>query len=485
MTGYIRNHYSPMAIKEIMGSRGLAIKPIGESFSRPRFFVVSVISFLKFIFIITCTVMIFGVTILSQPAQGASVIPDERTLTPSGPLNYEEGVKIALHQSPYFKKSSLQIQLSRLDETDSRYGLIPPLTFQTYYYVNRPSNVSGTPFYLSFSTAPYNPFGAYFSLQAQKLITQAAILAHLQAISSGLEQLGQIFLQLERLKQLAAWQQDLVKLSREKFAYMENRYRAGTATSLEVKEAQQGLEIEQSELKSYVSSQKRQLANLKNFLGLKPSQKITPDLRDTLQQVLGSFDPNAATWEQTQGRSYTLKIYDIKMKLQGYKVNLAIASTLPNIIFNYQTPDPLSSTAQGLYAGIGLQIPVWDGFKRIRNITRQKLILQKFGSEKSMEENDLQNQFYAAQEKFQDAAFALHIAQSKVELAQLEARQMEISYQSGSVTLPEDLKARGAVLKAKKKAVNQALDYGVAALALRRISGDLGHAYVHAGSWQN
>jgi outer membrane protein len=173
------------------------------------------------------------------------------------------------------------------------------------------------------------------------------------------------------------------------------------------------------------------------------------------------------------------------MKLQGYKVNLAIASTLPNILFNYQTPDPLSATAQGLYAGIGLQIPVWDGFKRIRNITRQKLILQQFGSEKFVKENDLQNRFFTAQEKAQDAASALQIAKSKVELAQLKARQTEISYQSGGVTLPEDLKARRALLEAQKKAENNALDYGLTALTLRRISGDLGHAYVHASSSQD
>jgi outer membrane protein TolC len=197
---------------------------------------------------------------------------------------------------------------------------------------------------------------------------------------------------------------------------------------------------------------------------------------------LGSFDPHSATWEQAKSRSYDLKIYDIKMKLQGYKVNLAIASTLPSIIFNYQTPDPLSTTAQGLYAGIGLQIPVWDGFKRIRNITRQKLILQQFDGEKSVKENDLQDKFYAAQEKAQDAASALEIVKSKVELAQLKARQTEISYQSGGVTLPEDLTARQALLGAKKKVENKTLEYGLAVLALRRVSGDLGHAYVHASS---
>jgi outer membrane protein len=471
-----------MAIREIMRSGALAITPRMKRFSHPGYVVVSVISSFKFIFIIACTFMTFGLTILSQPVQGATIIPNDRALIPSGPLTFDEGVRIALQQSPYFKKSSLEVKLSELNETDSRYGLIPPLTFNTYYYVNRPSNVSGTPYYLSFSTSPYNPLGSYYNLQVQKLITQAAIMAHLQTISSGLERLGRMFLQLASWKKLAALQQDLINLSREKLAYMENRYNAGTATSLDVKEAQQELKVDQSKLNGYVSSQKLVLANLKNFLGLKPNQQITPDLNNTLRQILGRFDPNAITLEQTKSRSYDLKIYDIKMKLQGYKVNLAIASTLPNITFNYQTPDPLSTTATGLYAGIGLQIPVWDGFKRIRNISRQKLILQQYGNEKSLLENDLQDKFSEGQKNVRESASALEIAKSKVELAQLKARQTEISYQSGTVPLPEDLKARTKVLEAQEKVVVQTLSYGMAALTLRQISGDLGHAYVHASS---
>ena len=93
--------------------------------------------------IIAMLVMVGGVMGWCRLAQGADQGPvaqnSAQTPTPSSTLTFEEAVKIAITQSPYFTKSSLEIDIRRLDETDSRYGLVPPLTFRTYYYVNRPS----------------------------------------------------------------------------------------------------------------------------------------------------------------------------------------------------------------------------------------------------------------------------------------------------------------------------------------------------------
>ena len=89
--------------------------------------------------------------------------------------------------------------------------------------------------------------GAYFTLQAQKLVTQVAILTHLQVISLGLERLGEFYLELEALHKMAAYQKDLVQVARENLTYAENRMSIGTGTSLEVKVARQQLELAEGE----------------------------------------------------------------------------------------------------------------------------------------------------------------------------------------------------------------------------------------------
>jgi outer membrane protein TolC len=421
-----------------------------------------------------------------RPARGAELKLEDQTPLPTTPLNYDESVKIAIERSPHFTKSSLEIDIKRMDETDSRFDLIPPLTFQTYYYVNRPAGLSGTkPYSLYFATVPYNPLGAYFSLQAQKFATQMAILGHLSIISAGLERIGTLFLQLDALDKLAGYQKDLIKLAQENLTYVKNRMSIGTATSLEVKMAQGELCLAQGEQESIALGRQRALNMLKNLMGLPSNYDLTLNFHDSRHQVLGQFNPATASLQLAKHRSYELRSLAIQKKLQSYNVSLAIVQSLPTILFTTQTPDPLSvSTAQGLYVGFGLQVPVWDGFKRIRNVSRQKAALRQIGAKAIMKKDDLEDKWYEFLRRIQEKQVTLKDAQTREELARLKAHQKEIRYQSGQAPLPVLLGGRREVLLAQKNAVNKALEHDKDVLHLRMISGDLGYTYVDATTWQ-
>ncbi len=444
--------------------------------------------------IIAMLVMAGGVMGWCRPALGAdqgtaaqtSAQTPTQTPTPGSPLTFEEAVKIAITQSPYFTKSSLEIDIRRLDEADSRYGLVPPLTFRTYYYVNRPTGAGyGHPYSFSFSTDPYNPLGAYFTLQAQKLVTQVATMKHLILISKGLESLGNIYLELDFLHKLAACQKDLIQVARENLTYLENRLNIGTATSLEVKMARQQLELAQGEQEGIALSLKRSLNGLKNFLGLQSTQDCTPDLRDSRRQVLGSFDPHTASVEQAKNRSYELKALEIHKQLQAYNIRLAISKVFPTILFNTQTPDPLNTnTSYGLYVGLGLEIPVWDGFKRVRDISRQKATLKQIDAQKTEKEIGLEDKWLNLLGGVQEKSVSLKNAQALENLARLKAHQSDVRYQSGGVPLTVVLDSRKEVLAAQKDMLLRGLDYDKAVLNLRENSGDLGYSYVDANSWQ-
>jgi outer membrane protein TolC len=436
--------------------------------------------------IIAMLMMAGGVMCWCRPAQGADQPLAAQTPLPNTPLSFEEAVRIALTQSPAFTKSSLEIDIGRLDETDSRYAMVPPLTFRTYYYVNRPSgNNNSRPYSLNFSTDPYNPLGAYFSLQARKLATQVAILGHIAVISKGLLSLGSCYLQLDGLHKQAGIQKDLIKVAQENLIYAENRVAIGTGTSLEVKMAQQQLQLARGEQDGIALAEKRALSTLKNLLGWPSSQDCTPALYDSRRQVLGSFNPATATLEEAKTRSYELKSFELYKQLQEYNISLAIAKSLPTIIYTAQTPDPLSQSSNyGLYVGFGLEIPVWDGFTRIRNVSRQKTILKQMGAKKGEKESLLEDKWLDILEKIQESSLLLKSAQSLEELARLKSHQQEVRYHSGEVPLSAFLESRIELLKAQRNTSNRVLNYDLTVLKLRELTGDLGNTYVDASAWQ-
>jgi outer membrane protein TolC len=436
--------------------------------------------------LIAMLVIAAGVIGWGVPAQSADQAPKAVSPAPGTPLTYDEAVKIAITRSPYFTKSSLDIDIRRMDETDSRYDMAPPLSFTTTYYVNRPAHTGNSkPYSISFSTEPYNPLGAYFTLQAQKLVTQVAILTHLETISKGLRRVGEFYLQLDTLNKMAASQSELIQLSRENLTYAENRLSIGTGTSLEVKVARQQLELALGEQEGIELSKKRVLVGLKNFLGLSSTQDLTPDSRDSSRQVLGSFDPATASLDQAKERSYELKAVELHKQLQDYNISLAKSKVLPSFVFTTQTPSPLNyASNSGLYVGLGLQIPVWDGFKRIRNVSRQKAVLKQIGAQKTVKESFLEDKWFTSLSEIQENSVNLKNSRTLENLARLKAHQNEVRYQSGEAPLTVVLESRKEVLTIHKETLRRNLDYDRSVLQLRENSGDLGYSYVDANSWK-
>jgi outer membrane protein TolC len=427
---------------------------------------------------------------ITSPALGEEASPkaasQEATIV-SGPVNYDRAVQLALLQSPFFTKTSLEIEIRRLDEKDSKFDMVPPIKFRTQYYVNQPTvnGVHNKPYSLSFTTSDYNPLESYFSLQAKKKITQIAILAHMQIISDGIQKLGQMFLEIEALAKTATRQKDLMDLARQNLDYCQNRLRIGTVTSLEVKVANKEMEAAKVEMERIDFSQKRLQGRIKAFIGMKADQTLVLDFKDAERQVKGGFDTDTASLEQAKSRSYIMKMLELKKELQAYNIMLAKAKLFPSLFLGMSTADPLSAvTSRELFFSVGLEVPVWDGFKRVRNISRQKTILRQYSAEKDEKALSMAEKWSEAQEDLRAAIVARAAAQTQEELARLLERQSEIRYRSGGEPFSVFLAGRKSLVDAQRNVSLKNLDYNLAVLGLRYLSGDLGANYVDTKSWQ-
>lgn len=397
------------------------------------------------------------------------------------PLNFAQCVRLAIEQSPFFASSALEIDVRRLDESDSRYGFIPPVSLRTRYFVNRPNDryENSEPYSISFVTDYYNPVESYYTLEARKVMTQMAVLAHLQVISDFIQRLALGFLEVDSLDQLEAYQEEAIVLAQQNCDYVTNRLETGGVSLLESRLAFQEKALAGVEKERLQSSKRVALEGMKTLLGLQDSQAFNPDTENAARQILNSFDPANVTLADAQTNSFELKTQNLKQELQKLNVRLAYARFLPSLFFGLENPDPLSRIDnKGLYFSAGVQLPLWDGFKRPHNVTRQKTILQQYLVETRLKDIDLATKWKTASEKLKNATADLELVQVQEQLINLKREQSEINYRAGSITFQKLLASRKEQLEARKNIVLKVLEKDKAALSLRHLSGDLQKAYV-------
>jgi len=402
-------------------------------------------------------------------------------------VDFDQGVRLALKQSPFLIKSGLEIQLRRLNETDALSDFAPSVTLRTRFFVNEPtqSGRSNRTYALDFISENYNPVAAYFSLQAQKLITRVAVLSHMKVIAEGLHRLGRSFLELDTLKKIADCQEEILELGRKNLVYTEQRQSQGEGTTLEVNLSRQELEVARAEKDRLAGAQGRIREAVKSWLGLPPAHKLHFSLKPSRSQVLGPGDGSPGRMEEAQGRSLDLKMQTLKKELQAYNIMLAKAQLLPTLYMGVQNPDPLSNLdSSGYFVSLGFTFPVWDGFKRVRNVSRQKIVLRQYEAEYQEKEMEFSQKRREALEQLQTAAAAHKAALAQVELARLKDRQSEIRYYQGGEPFSVFLEGKKGLWEAQKNAALKSLEHDLAQLAVRHLSGELVSRYVDELSWQ-
>jgi outer membrane protein TolC len=403
-----------------------------------------------------------------------------RDLPPvSGSLNFGQCVKVSLKESPLLTSSSLEIDLRRLDESDAAYAFVPSFSLRTSYYLNQPQNNEDRPYAIQFVTETYNPIENYFNLRARQVLTRMGILAHMQVISDFLLRLGIGFLELDALNRVLDVQNDAMRLSEDGLAYARVRLESGGGTILDVRVAEQELEMVRLEMNKLETARATIVEGLRSMMGLKAEDGVRFDLQNVREQVLGSFDPHGFTMEDARKVSFELQIQALKRELQEKNITLAYARFLPTFIWGVQTTDPFSAREEkGLFFSVGFELPLWDGLKRYHNISRQKTILRQVVKEGTSKGGDFDQRWNAAHRQLGETAAGIKVARSQQDLVELRERQTAIGYHAGRLPLNVLLADRKALLDSRRKLLDQVLEHDKAVLEIRNLSGDLISNYV-------
>lgn len=457
----------------------MLIPTVGLTQGKPR--VSFTLPSFPFLFLCLLLALLLGRPTLGWSAEVPPKAASSRVVLPS-PANFDDCVRLALRQSPFFTKSSLEIEVRRLDEADSKADLIPSLFLTTRYYPSQPNNASNSDpqmYYLALSTGDYNPMVAYLSLKAKKLITQIARLAHLKVMSKGIERLGKSFLELSAADHMMQLQNTYVEIAQENLRSARERQKLGQVVPLEVKIIAQEAAVAQANRDAVLANKASIEEGIRKFLDLKPDQPLRLDLSQTRREVLGDFDPAKANLEEARKGDFDVRIKQLSQELQSWNVTLAKMKFIPSFNLVVQTPDPVSSTInRGTFFSLGLNFPIFEGFKRIRNIKRQRKILKQFASEEEMKATKLLQDWREVEGDIRKASNEMQVAQAKAELTRLKERQAETYYRTGEMDFNTFLRARRERVEAEMKVIEKKLDYDTATLELRSLTRELVDRFV-------
>jgi outer membrane protein TolC len=403
---------------------------------------------------------------------------------PQDPMDLGACIQMALTQSPYFTKSATEIEIRRLDESDSRWSFLPTVSLSTQIYVYQPQELDTKGYSIDIVTGQFNPLASHFSLQASKLLTRMAVLTHLQAIANGIHQLSQKLVQLDRRREMAALQGEVLGLARQKAAFVRQLQGMGKASSLELRAAEHQERAAQSQWAA-MAEEGALAEEIRQFLGLPPEMPLRLNSSRARQQALFEFDPGAATLEQCLESALELKILRIREQVQEYSISQAYGRYLPTLFFGLRTPDPLSAANnRDLFFSVGINLPVWDGMQRLNNISRQKLVLRQYEAETAAKRGQLSTLWREVQEQRHKAEAALLLARSAEELAGLRETQIRIKYQANGHDLGTLLDERIAHAEARRQTATRALELDLICLHIRHLCGDLLKRYVNTLAWK-
>jgi outer membrane protein TolC len=430
-------------------------------------------------------ILLGGVFLTLSGAAPPEKDPGAKDLSCGGAMDFDTCARLALRQSPFLTRSDLEIQVRRLYESDSKADFVPSLNFRTRYYLSDLSQAGSgsSPSSLEFISDPYSPVEAYFTLQVRKLITRIAILNHLKVIAEGLQRLGGMFLKMDAMTQVAQVQTKLIQLAEKNLAYTQERQKTGQGTALEIKVAAQELEVVRLNQRQLLEDQRKIKESIRAYLAWPANQELRFDLPPSRPQILGNTETLSQSVEAMPSSSFDLKIQAIKKELQQYNITLAKTKLLPTLFMGAQTPDPLTLVqSRSFFFFVGANIPVWDGFKRLRNVSRQKTILKQYDAETNEKEIDFKEKWRAAQENLTDAVTHLKISQSQLDLAILREKQQEVRYHSLGEPFSVYLEGAKGVFEARNNVIMKTLEYDQAKLNLRHLANDLVSRYVDENS---
>ena len=240
-------------------------------------------------------------------------------------------------------------------------------------------------------------------------------------------------------KQLDILNEDIVRLQRSlKDAY--NKYEAGTVDKTDYKQATISLNNSIATRKQTAEAIKSKLAYLKQIMGINAATTLTLSYDSTRYESEAYIDTNQTL---NVNNRIEFRLLQTQKNLQNLNVNYYRWGFLPSIsavgaydlvYLNTSFSGLYNNAYPTLYAGLTLTLPIFQGTKRLQNLSKAKLQVERVDEDISNSENTINAEYAEALGDYKSNYTNWDLLKQNVGLAKDVYKVVSLQYREGIKT---------------------------------------------------
>jgi outer membrane protein TolC len=382
----------------------------------------------------------------------ASVFAQSGADSISGVITLKQSILFALRNQPAVRQAAIDQQINERDIKINLASWLPQLNSSASYnhYFKGSPVASTTPGVFS-SVDEFSSLGLQASqviynndvLLASKASNYSRLYYQQNSQSSQINVVSDVskafFDVLLSQKQLNIINENITRLQRSlKDAY--NRYQAGVVDKIDYKQATIALNNELAVRKQTTETINSKLAYLKQIMGVNPGLSIslaydsTSYEKETYIDTNQTLNVNNRIEFQLLQTQKNLRNLNVDYYRLGFLPSLSAVGSYNLAYFNTRFSDLYGNAFPTGYAGLSLTLPIFQGGRRLQNLSKAKLQIQRADLDIVNSQNTINTQYIQALASYKSNYNNYQTLKQNVALARDVYNVVSLQYREGVKT---------------------------------------------------
>jgi hypothetical protein len=428
-----------------------------------------------------------------------------------GYFDFPTCVRYALVHSEEFLKNRLDIQFRSAELKDTHAELLPAIQIITRYYIAKAvgstKDVSGVfvdpvtgqpapvqqvldvfgspvrlrvtnqvdtdPFSVSIFANDWDPFLALVKIKSYGILVDIGKINHHEKIADNIGKMAKIFYRIHVLEKMIRARKQMMAMHQNRINYGKSRLDQGAFDALTLRSLQNSARGEQMKIGALERELKDRVSDLKLLMGYHPDFELPLDTRDAANQILNGFNGALVTFGHVQSQNLSLKIMAKQEQLQSNRVTGAYVALVPKPFVYAEDVQNQVDRTSGFNLAVGLNYTLWDGFRRVREIKKQKMKAEQLQLDRSQLSQKLYNTFKNLRGELDASGEKEGFYREQAKLAELAEEKAFLSYKAGNLPYDEYITRRIERVEAEISSVGSVETRVDALIDLATIAGGL------------